>query len=101
MTMQAHNHRKSIKPFFSPPSLLCRQLGSALLMGYLNNWHKFPQWILRHGFHAIPVSNGALGMGCIGYPGHPVWEVTAACNLNCIHCHAASGKPDPYELSTD
>jgi len=99
--MQAHNHRKSIKPFFSPPSLLCRQLGSALLMGYLNNWHKFPQWIFRHSVHAIPVSNGALGMGCIGYPGHPVWEVTAACNLNCIHCHAASGKPDPYELSTD
>ena len=76
-------------------------MGSALLMGYLNNWQKLPKWILRHSFHAIPVSNGALGMGCIGYPGHPVWEVTAACNLNCIHCHAASGKPDPNELSTD
>jgi radical SAM protein with 4Fe4S-binding SPASM domain len=70
-------------------------------MGYLNNWQKFPQWLFRHSLKAIPVSNGALGMGCIGYPGHPVWEVTAACNLNCIHCHAASGKPDPHELSTD
>ncbi len=66
-----------MKPFFLPPSLLCRQLGCAILMGYLNN------------------------MGCIGYPGHPVWEVTSACNLTCIHCHAASGKPDPHELSTD
>jgi radical SAM protein with 4Fe4S-binding SPASM domain len=84
-----------------PPSLLCRQLGSALLMAYLNNWQKFPQWLFRHSLKAIPVSNGALGMGCIGYPGHPVWEVTAACNLNCIHCHAASGKPDAHELSTD
>jgi radical SAM protein with 4Fe4S-binding SPASM domain len=84
-----------------PPSLLCRQLGSALLMAYLNNWQKFPQWLFRHSLKAIPVSNGALGMGCIGYPGHPVWEVTAACNMNCIHCHAASGKPDAHELSTD
>lgn len=99
--MNGNNHRKNIKPFFLPPSLLCRQLGSALLMGYLNNWQKFPQWLFRHSLKAIPVSNGALGMGCIGYPGHPVWEVTAACNLNCIHCHAASGKPHPHELSTD
>lgn len=99
--MNGNNHRKNRKPFFLPPSLLCRQLGSVLLMGYLNNWQKFPQWLFRHSLKAIPVSNGALGMGCIGYPGHPVWEVTAACNLNCIHCHAASGKPDPHELSTD
>lgn len=40
-------------------------------------------------------------MGCIGYPGHPVWEVTGACNLRCIHCHATSGKADPDELTTD
>jgi len=76
-------------------------MGSILLMGYLNDWKKMPQWLIHHAFKSIPVSNGALGMGCIGYPGHPVWEVTAACNLNCIHCHAASGKPDPDELSTD
>ncbi|MCX5853757.1 MAG: radical SAM protein [Deltaproteobacteria bacterium] len=94
-------HHNKIKPFFYPPSLLCRQLGSALLMAYLNGWRKLPQWLIRHSFKSIPVSNGAMGMGCIGYPGHPVWEVTAACNLSCIHCHAASGKPDPNELSTD
>jgi MoaA/NifB/PqqE/SkfB family radical SAM enzyme len=40
-------------------------------------------------------------MGCIGYPGHPVWEVTGACNLRCIHCHAVSGKAAPDELSID
>ncbi|OGP91019.1 MAG: radical SAM protein [Deltaproteobacteria bacterium RBG_19FT_COMBO_43_11] len=40
-------------------------------------------------------------MGCIGYPGHPVWEVTSACNLKCIHCHAVSDKAHPDELSTD
>jgi len=89
------------KPFFLPPSLMFRQLGSALLMAYLNRWRRFPQWLRHHSLRSLPVANGALGMGCIGYPGHPVWEVTAACNLRCIHCHAGSGKPDPQELNTD
>lgn len=93
--------KKRVKPFFLPPSLLCRQIGSAFLMAYLNGWRKLPHWLACDAFRSIPVSNGALGMGCIGYPGHPVWEVTSACNLRCIHCHAASGKPDPNELSTD
>ncbi len=89
------------KPFFLPPSLMFRQLGSALLMAYLNRWRRFPLWLRHHSLRSLPVANGALGMGCIGYPGHPVWEVTAACNLRCIHCHAGSGKPDPQELNTD
>ncbi len=52
-------------------------------------------------FPSMPVANGAWGMGCIGYPGHPVWEVTGACNLRCIHCHATSGQADADELTTD
>jgi radical SAM protein with 4Fe4S-binding SPASM domain len=40
-------------------------------------------------------------MGCIGFPSHPVWEMTTACNLRCIHCHASGGKPAPDELSTE
>jgi radical SAM protein with 4Fe4S-binding SPASM domain len=99
--MNARNGHKKIKPFFLPPSLPFRQLGSILLMGYLNRWHKFPHWFFRHSLRSIPVSNGALGMGCIGYPGHPTWEVTTACNLNCIHCHAAGGEQSPDELTTD
>ncbi len=98
--VQDHLKRR-IKPFFRPPSLLLRQLGSVLLMAWLNGWREFPRWLLRDALPSIPVANGARGMGCIGYPGHPVWEVTAGCNLACIHCHAASGKPDPHELSTE
>jgi radical SAM protein with 4Fe4S-binding SPASM domain len=90
-----------VKAFYNPPSLLLRQMGSALLMGYLNRWRNFPGWLIHHGFRSIPVANGSLGMGCIGYPGHPVWEVTSACNLKCIHCHATSDKASPDELSTD
>jgi len=90
-----------VKSFYNPPTLLLRQLGSILLMTYLNNWKKFFAWGIKHSIKSIPVSNGALGMGCIGYPGHPVWEITSACNLGCIHCHAASGNPLSNELSTD
>ena len=93
--------KKKTKSFYNPPSLLIKQLGSVLLMGYLNRWRHFPGWLFQHGFKSILVANGSLGMGCIGYPGHPVWEVTGACNLRCIHCHAVSGKAAPDELSTD
>ena len=93
--------KRIAKSSFWPPSLLFRQLGSALLMAYLNSWERLPQWMARHSIRSIPVSNGSLGMGCIGYPGHPVWEVTGACNLRCIHCHAVSGEPAPDELTTD
>jgi radical SAM protein with 4Fe4S-binding SPASM domain len=93
--------KHKVKAFYNPPSLLLRQMGSALLMGYLNRWRQIPCWLIHHGFRSIPVANGSLGMGCIGYPGHPVWEVTSACNLKCIHCHAISDKARPDELSTD
>lgn len=39
-------------------------------------------------------------MGCIGFPAHPAWEVTSACNLKCIHCHASGGKPASDEMDT-
>lgn len=40
-------------------------------------------------------------MGCIGFPAHPVWEMTSACNLRCIHCHASGGKQIKDELTTE
>ncbi len=92
---------KRVKAFYNPPSLLLKQLGSTLLMGYLSHWRKFPGWLFKHGFSSMSVANGARGMGCIGYPGHPVWEVTGACNLRCIHCHATSGQAAADELTTD
>ena len=29
-----------------------------------------------------------------------VWELTLACNLNCLHCGSSAGKKRPDELST-
>jgi radical SAM protein with 4Fe4S-binding SPASM domain len=38
--------------------------------------------------------------GCLSAPLSILWEVTHACNLNCLHCLSSSGKPAPGELST-
>lgn len=89
-----------VRPFYSPPSLLFRQAASALMFGALVGWTKMPNWIHSHGLKSIPVSSGAIGMGCIGFPAHPAWEVTSACNLSCIHCHATGGRPSPDEMDT-
>lgn len=98
---QENGRTRRILPIFWPPSLLFRQLGCAALMAWCTGWENFPRWLFRHSLKSLPVSSGAWGMGCIGYPGHPAWEVTSACNLRCIHCHAASGKPHPDDLDTD
>jgi len=39
-------------------------------------------------------------MGCIGFPYHPVIEVTSKCSLSCIRCHVGSsslGVSPPFE----
>jgi radical SAM protein with 4Fe4S-binding SPASM domain len=94
------NDRSRVRPFYSPGSLLIRQTASALLFGALVGWRKMPYWGLHSGIKSIPVSAGAIGMGCIGFPAHPAWEVTSACNLSCIHCHATGGKTSPDEMDT-
>lgn len=90
-----------LKAIFWPPSLVFRQLGGALYFSYLVGWNNFPSWMIRHGINSLPIAAGARGMGCIGYPGHPAWEVTSACNLRCIHCHVTADTPAPDELNTN
>ncbi|HPR55075.1 MAG TPA: radical SAM protein [Deltaproteobacteria bacterium] len=92
---------RPLKSVFWPPSLVARQFGSAVYFSRLVGWKRFPSWILKHGLNCLPIAAGATGMGCIGYPGHPAWEVTSACNLRCIHCHVAADRPAPDELNTD
>jgi radical SAM protein with 4Fe4S-binding SPASM domain len=90
-----------LKAIFWPPSLVARQFGSAVYFGFLVGWTRFPSWVIRHGINSLPIAAGATGMGCIGFPAHPAWEVTSACNLRCIHCHATADTPSPDELTTD
>ena len=92
--------KRLVKPFYNPPTLIARQALSALYFGLLVHWEKLPYWLSR-GRKTLPTAAGAIGMGCIGFPIHPVWEITNACNLKCKQCHASSGKPLPDELSTE
>lgn len=84
-----------------PPSLLIKQASSVFSLSLLTGWKKFPRWTFRNGFNLIRGASGAKGMGCIGFPDHPVWEITNACNLRCAHCHCSGGKPAKYELSRE
>jgi radical SAM protein with 4Fe4S-binding SPASM domain len=89
-----------VKPFYNPPTLLLRQAASACYFSHLVGWKKLFSWLMK-GKKTLPTAAGAIGMGCIGFPIHPVWEVTNACNLRCSQCHACSGKPMPGELDTE
>ncbi|MFC2058205.1 radical SAM protein [Chloroflexota bacterium] len=91
---------RTVKRFYNPPTLLLRQAASALYFSYIVGWKKLPHWLMK-GKRTLPTAAGAIGMGCIGFPIHPVWEVTNACNLGCKQCHACSGKPAPGELTTE
>jgi radical SAM protein with 4Fe4S-binding SPASM domain len=93
--------RRKVRPFWWPPTLILRQALSALYVGALTHWRELPSWFLTYGFKCLPGAAGARGMGCIGFPSHPVWEMTTACNLHCIHCHTSGGGRATNELSTE
>lgn len=92
---------RTVRPFYDPPSLLVKQLRSALLIRRLTGWTKLPWWTTQAG-KIFQIAAGCQGVGCFGYPVHPVWEVTAKCNLTCDHCHAR-GNEAQYadELTTE
>lgn len=100
MHNSGHNSQRTVRPFYNPPTLVARQALSALYFGWLIRWKKLPQWLLKWRT-TLPTTAGAIRMGCIGFPSHPVWEVSNACNLRCQQCHASSGKPLADELSTE
>lgn len=93
--------KRRVRRYWWPPSLILRQALSAVYVGALSRWQELPRWFLSYGFKCLPGAAGSKGMGCIGFPAHPVWEMTAACNLRCIHCHASGGKPTTDELTTE
>ena len=71
-----------------------------LALRLLVGWRYLGRWTLRDGLRTIPVAAGSVGMGCIGFPYHPVIEVTSKCNLSCIRCHVGSsslGVSPPFE----
>jgi len=91
---------RRVPPYWSSPGLILRQAASALYVGALARWREMPHWFWSYGFRCLPGAAGARGMGCIGFPSHPAWEITTACNLKCVHCHAYGGAAASDELTT-
>jgi radical SAM protein with 4Fe4S-binding SPASM domain len=89
----------AVAPYLSINNLV-RQFRAALLFKKTTGWKFFYNWAMTSAFKSIPAAAGAVGMGCIGYGYHAVWEVTEACNLRCRHCHATSDVGGPNELTT-
>ncbi|MBI5531884.1 MAG: radical SAM protein [Deltaproteobacteria bacterium] len=90
----------TLSPYFAVGNLQ-RQLRAALRMRKATGWRHFGAWLRSNAIRSVPVSAGAIGMGCIGFGRHAVWEVTEACNLRCRHCHATSSSAGPNELTTE
>lgn len=92
---------RRVKAYWQSPGLIARQAGSLLYVGALTRWRHMAGWVANYGWRCLPGAAGSRGMGCIGFPAHPVWEMTTACNLHCIHCHCSAGKPAADELTTE
>jgi radical SAM protein with 4Fe4S-binding SPASM domain len=92
---------RQVTPYWWPPGLVIRQAVSAVYMGALVGWRRMPAWFVKYGFKCLPGAAGSWGQGCIGFPAHPVLEITAACNLRCIHCHTSGGGRADDELTTE
>ena len=87
-----------VLPYYYPPTLLAHQ-ALVLLSLQRIGWRLNSRW-LRDLRRLLRVAAGATHYGCFGYAVHPVFEVTALCNLRCLHCHAKGGQPYPGELDT-
>ena len=92
--------RRRVRPLWGSPGLLLRQAASVAAVGVLAGWRQLPRWALTYGLRCLPGAAGARGQGCIGFPAHPVWEMTSACNLHCIHCHVSGGHTERDGLTT-
>lgn len=92
---------RMVRPAYEPPSLLYKQLRSALMIRKLTGWSKLPWWAGQAN-KVLRIAAGCQGIGCFGYPVHPVFEITSRCNLKCEHCHARGGESDgSNELGTE
>lgn len=89
---------RKVRPFYYPPTLPLRQILIASMIKGLTGWKGLSHWA-KGAEKVFRMASGAVGIGCFGYPIHPVYEVTSKCNLNCLHCHA-KGRYKKDELDT-
>ncbi|MCX5998610.1 MAG: hypothetical protein NTU41_03200, partial [Chloroflexi bacterium] len=59
--------RRTVKPFYVPPTLVARQAACILYFSYLTRWRRLLPWLFK-SVRTLPTAAGAVGMGCIGFP---------------------------------
>ncbi|HAL62509.1 MAG TPA: radical SAM protein [Chloroflexi bacterium] len=91
--------KRKVRPFYIPPSLVTRQVASILAFRLATRWKGLPFWT-NNLPKLFRVAAGAVGIGCFGFPIHPVYEVTPRCNLRCKHCHVRADENVYGELNT-
>ncbi|MCL7382789.1 MAG: radical SAM protein [Thaumarchaeota archaeon] len=92
-------YSRRVLPLYIPPTLMVKQAASLMTFKYATRWSGFGRWVKDISV-LLKISAGAIGIGCFGYPIHPVFEVTSNCNLRCLHCHARGGEFRLDELDT-
>lgn len=92
--------KKIVKPFYIPFSLPANQIEMIFSFAEITSWRKLHWWAMQSP-KLFKTAAGAKGMGCFGYPSHPVFEITTNCNLKCNGCHANGGEKLYEEMTTD
>lgn len=90
---------RRVLPLYAPPTLIVKQAAALMTFRYTTKWSGLGRWLSSIS-KLLEISAGAVGIGCFGYPIHPVYEVTSGCNLRCLHCHARGGERLRDELGT-
>jgi radical SAM protein with 4Fe4S-binding SPASM domain len=92
--------KRSVRPFYIPFSLPINQVKMIFSFAELTSWKKLYWWAIQSP-KLFTTAAGAKGIGCFGYPSHPVFEITNNCNLKCSGCHANGGENLFEEMNTD
>lgn len=91
--------KRAVKPFYIPLSLPINQMRMIFTFAELTSWRKLYWWAMQSP-KLFTTAAGAKGIGCFGYPSHPVFEITTNCNLKCSGCHANGGEKTNDEMTT-
>ena len=89
--------------FIGRSSRAAAQPGSAGMTGVIGTIHPSALAAMQQtGQASQPGARGSQRFlqGGLSAPITVTWEITAACNIACVHCLSASGKRRPRELTT-
>jgi hypothetical protein len=51
--------KRKVRSYWWPPTLILRQMVSALYVGALSRWKELGRWIVTYGFKCVPGAAGS------------------------------------------